>query len=483
MRGTVVVWDAETGRPVHTLRGHKHLVRQLAFLADGRLLGSSSLDGTVQVHEAATGRMVRKLEVGKPIPAGQGSSARIGPGCWRRRPTAAGWRPTPTTTRSRSGTSPRGRIAPSSRADPHGYMGALFSPDGRWLATLSGYDWGGGAGYPRVWNVATGAEAVRLDQHDQAAASHWPSAPILAPWRAVRHAGLILLWNLADGRLRKTLTGHEGPVLGLAFSPDGLQLASVSRDRTVRSWEIESGVSTRVIRGHTDIVTSLAFSPDGDRLVTGSQDATARVWDLTLDEETGDAAFAWAWKDGGPTEAIAYSRQGRELVSYRRDGVIERHESGSFGKVGEILYFSGVPWLTPAELAAFDPEGRRLVRIHYSDPTVALYRGFDGGWESWLHGHTMPIRFATLSADGARVATAAVSDPPGSRTEIIVWDGTSERILHRRESVDEAVDRVALDPAADDWPSPRPGPSRRPTWPVRDRPHSWRSSRSIPAAS
>ena len=66
-----MVWDAESGRPVHTLREHKHLVCEVAFSPDGRLLASSSLDGTVKIHEAATGRLVRTVVAGDPEPAGQ----------------------------------------------------------------------------------------------------------------------------------------------------------------------------------------------------------------------------------------------------------------------------------------------------------------------------------------------------------------------------------------------------------------------------
>jgi WD40 repeat protein len=40
-------------------------------------------------------------------------------------------------------------------------------------------------------------------------------------------------WDLASGKKLVTFKGHAGPVNAVAFSPDGLQLASASGDKTV----------------------------------------------------------------------------------------------------------------------------------------------------------------------------------------------------------------------------------------------------------
>ena len=73
------------------------------------------------------------------------------------------------------------------------------------------------------------------------------------------------------------LDGHTGGVRSVAFSPNGVRLASGSWDKTVRVWNWASGTCVATLEGHTGGVRSVAFSPSGARLASGSRDKTIRV--------------------------------------------------------------------------------------------------------------------------------------------------------------------------------------------------------------
>ena len=84
-------------------------------------------------------------------------------------------------------------------------------------------------------------------------------------------------------RLHHTLRGHLGLVHCVAWSPDGVNIASCSEDSTVRIWGLEKEDSQKSF-SHGRGVTSLAWSPDGRMLAAVLSDGALWLRDLRTDQ-------------------------------------------------------------------------------------------------------------------------------------------------------------------------------------------------------
>jgi WD40 repeat protein len=73
----------------------------------------------------------------------------------------------------------------------------------------------------------------------------------------------------------------------LAFSPDGLLLASGHVDGSIRLWRVASGKIVSRFTGHSRGVESIAFSPDGQTLLSSAQDGSLRVASVDAGREFG----------------------------------------------------------------------------------------------------------------------------------------------------------------------------------------------------
>ena len=128
--------------------------------------------------------------------------------------------------------------------------------------------------------------------------------------------GGITFWDIASGRQRAAIFAHVDAVRSIAFSPDGLCIATSSNDgRVVVS--NATGQPLHVLTGHVDAVTAVAFSrPDGRFLASASEDASVRVWDVATGLPVGEPLYAHT----SGIKALAFGRDQSQLVTAGTDG-------------------------------------------------------------------------------------------------------------------------------------------------------------------
>lgn len=129
-----------------------------------------------------------------------------------------------------------------------------------------------------VWEIESGRRLARLPYPDT-----WGSESLLGtPDGNLLVSGdsdnAIRIWDIATGKLTRTLLGHISPVKCLAISPDGRTLVSVGADGGGRFWSLSTG---RELMSFTrgQAYSQLAFTPQGDRLVGLTHAGQLRVWD------------------------------------------------------------------------------------------------------------------------------------------------------------------------------------------------------------
>ena len=165
------------------------------------------------------------------------------------------------------------------------------------------------------------------------------------PWlgRTVSPDGHLLALGTETGAVRwlsgetgellaTTGTAHRHPVVGIAFSGDGVRAASVAEDGTVAIWDPSLFQLIAAFRGHVQGAHGVVFSPDGRRLATGggvSREAV-KLWDLST--QTPRELMTLSGQ-GSVFLFVAFCPDGRWLAARSMEGKLHLWRAPSWAEI------------------------------------------------------------------------------------------------------------------------------------------------------
>jgi WD40 repeat protein/serine/threonine protein kinase len=350
-RGTIKVWDADTGAILHGFKGTGTCV---AFSPDGKRLATNAPDKSVKVWNAKKDqeRAIYQVEDGNSV-AFSRDWRYMGSACLDNSVKVKDLRTGEDIVVLRGHTVPVHRIR--------------FSNDGKLIAT-------GGGGK----RTASGGYSVGPTDKAE-----------------------LRVWNLQTGKELFSVPDLLGNVQSMSFSPDGTRIAMGSGppgpsrpgqvSGVIRIFDTRTGDEVRTIKGHSGFVQCVVYHPDGNRLASAGGQET-KIWDTESGKELlsspggGQLAFSW---DGNQ---LASAGGGRARVLDVSTGQLIRSlYKGQGGIMGNV---------------AFSPDGRRLAAA--SDvKTVKIWDVAEGHETLTIKGHELNVGYLSFSADGHRLAAAS----------------------------------------------------------------------------
>lgn len=408
---TVRVWDVESGQCLTILSDHTNRVRSVAFSPNGRLFASGSDDQMIRLWDATSHQCLHTLKEHTD----RVWSLAFSP---HSKLLASG----STDQTVRLWDISIYRCVKILKGHTNWVRAVAFSPDGKLLAT------GSDDQTARLWDSQTGLCLNILQGH---ANRVWSVA--LSPDGHTIASGsedqTVRLWDTVSGNCYQTLQGHVQGVRAVAFNPVSQMLASGGDDQTVRLWDVEAGRCLKTMQGYANRVWAVVYSPDGNTLASCSDDQNIRLWNVNL-----NACTQMLQTRTQGFKSIAFSPDGRLLASGGEDQQVMLWHVGTGERISTLRGHTN--WV---RAVAFSPDGA-LVASGDEDQTIRLWHVPTGQCLYILRGHNNWVRSLAFNHDGSLLASG------GDGQTIHLWDMPTKESLYVLQGHTGRVRSIAFRP-------------------------------------
>lgn len=277
----------------------------------------------------------------------------------------------------------------------------------------------------------------------------------------------LILWELSTGAIKQKLKAYQGRIISVAFSPDGQIIAGNCESGVVVLWDLKTGKIKHKLRAPTvarntpvaNWAGAMVFSPDGQMIAGGCDDGTVVVWSV----QTGKTQRLLT-KHSEIVHAVAFSPDGQTLASGSNDNLIVLWDLQTWRVKRELKQDK-----TQVRLLAFSPDGKTLlsgnaiVTKERSDQTASSATGsvvLNSRGYNWREVGCEVRRWdvetgelrQTLTISEATVRLIAFS-PNGeivgtdlSDNMIMLWDAQTRKLKLTLKGAPRPVSSVAFSP-------------------------------------
>jgi len=438
---TIKLWDVETGREIKTFAGHTWQVLNAAFTPDGKYIVSDSVDETVRLWDVETGNEIEMLpeqinnanpsilsfdgktivtrgntfilqdaETKQEIRSFSGFTGTV---------LSAAYSPDMKYFLSNSNNSfvlwdtETGVPVRNFSGHSDSVRSVSFSPDGKQVLS------GSRDRTIKLWDLESGQEIKTIFFGDDFinSASFSPDGKYILGSSRIGNIGVnqgsgsVFLFDVDTGRRIRTFSGNHGYIFSAEFSPDGKQIITCARDRTIKLWNVETGREIKTFRGHTGQVQAAVFSPDGKQILSGSNDGTVRLWDIetgqeirkftenledvltvafhpngkyALSDSVSNTLWLWDIETGqavksfkGHTSMVfsfEFSPDGKQIISGSYDGTTRLWDIITGKEIAQFISFTDSEWIviTPDGYYNASPNGDQYLNVRVENQVYGI---------------------------------------------------------------------------------------------------------------